>query len=91
MTITVEDGLRRLMPEVALDYLHGIVRSDATIGAIRLAPASLPLDSVQEIFCESQTGTSRRRVFGFTPVSASLDVLRREGEAVIRLASQQVG
>ena len=87
MSITFEGGLSGLMPEVALEYLRGIIRSDDTVQAIRLVPVRLSGGLVQEIYCDSQTGTSRRRVFGFTPVSARLDVSRGEGEVILRLAS----
>jgi hypothetical protein len=87
MPIAIEDGLRGLLPEVALEYLREIVLSDDTVHAIRLVPVRLWLDAVQEIVCENSSGASRRRVFGFTPVSAEMSVSRGESEIVVRLAA----
>jgi len=87
MTIKVEDGIRRLMPEVAVEFLQKIVVGDDTIRAIRLFPVKLSSDYVQEIVCENRAGTTRRRVFGFPPVRAMLNVSREAGEVVVRLAA----
>ena len=87
MTVKVEDAIRKLMPEVAVEFLQGIVGSDDTIRAIRLFPVELSLDRVQEIVLENWAGTIRRRVFGFPPVRATLCVSRGAGEVVMRLAA----
>ena len=86
MTIKVEEDIRKLMPEVAIDFLRGIVACDETIRTIRLFPVELSSDYVQEIVYENRGGTARRRVFGFPPVRARLNVLRDAGEVVMRLA-----
>lgn len=87
MTIKIEDGIRKLMPDVAIEFLRGIVRSDDTIRAIRLFPVQLSYDYVQEIVLENRDGTTRRRVFGFPPVRAKLNVSRGADEVVMRLAA----
>jgi hypothetical protein len=87
MRIVIEDGLRNLMPEVALEYLREIILGDGAIRTIRLVPIKLSLGPLQEVVCEGQNGTSKRRVFGFSPVSATLYVSRGENEVVLRLAA----
>jgi len=87
MITVVEDGVRGLVPDVAVEYLRRIVEGDDAILAIRLVPVKLSADYVQEIVCERPDGTIRRRVFGFPPVRATLCVSRDGGGAVLKLTA----
>lgn len=62
------------IPNVLMNYLHSLVDNDPTIIAILLTPAALDWGSVQDITLVSESGITTHRVFGFTPVSAQLDV-----------------
>jgi hypothetical protein len=87
MSIRIENNIRNLMPEVAIEFLREIIRKDDTVQIIRLVPSKLAFDPIQEIFCENKSGVTRRRVFGFTPVNAKLNVLHDADGTVMRLAA----
>ena len=65
------------IPEVLVDFLREIVEEDHSIWAITLIPARLGGGMVQEIILET-TGdiTNMRRVYGFEPVEARLEITR---------------
>lgn len=84
MTIIVENNVRDLLPEVAIDFLREIISKDDTIQTIRLIPIKLSCDYIQEIILENKNGIAKRRVFGFAPIKADLIVSHKGGETVMR-------
>jgi hypothetical protein len=86
MTITVENSIRDLLPEVVIDFLWEIINKDNTIQTIWLVPVKLSSNNIQEIFIKNKNGITKRRVFGFIPVDAKLTVSHEGGGLLIQLA-----
>lgn len=87
MTVTVENKLWDLLPEVIIDFLQKIILRDNTVQTIRLVPLKLSSDYIQEIVLENRDRIATQRVFGFVPVSAKLIVSHDNGKAVMQLAA----
>lgn len=66
------------IPNLVLNYLHSLVADDPTIYEIILTPASLDWGDVQDITLVSESGITTRRVFGFTPVTATFVVRHKD-------------
>ena len=66
------------IPTFVLSYLKSLVSDDPTIYEIILTPSSLDWGDVQDITLVSESGMTSRRVFGFTPVTATLTVCHDE-------------
>lgn len=86
MTITVENNIRDLLPDIVIEFLKEIVENDGTIQEIWLVPIKLSFNNIQEIVLKNKNGIAKRRVFGFTPVKANMIVSHKGGEAVMQLA-----
>lgn len=87
MTITVENSIHDLLPEVVIDFLREIIVGDGTILTFMFVPVKLGFGDIQEIRCENENGIVIRRVFGFFPVSAKLRVSHDANEVIMQLAA----
>lgn len=76
-----------MMPGALIDFLWELVMENWSTRAINLVPVNLGFGSVQDIVCETVTGVTVRRVFGFTPVSAHLDVSHKGNQLEMVLAA----
>jgi hypothetical protein len=72
----IQSEIYNIIPCVLIDYLCELVKKSGTMELITLIPSKLGFGAVQEIICETASGTIMKRVFGFVPVSTQLEVLR---------------
>jgi hypothetical protein len=82
-----EDKIRKLIPNAAVEFLSGIIRDASAIKVIRLVPVKLGFGCIQEVVYVSKNEIITRRVFGFKPISADLDVSRDDTGIAVRLAA----
>lgn len=83
----VQSEIRNVVPSILIDFIWEIARENCLIGMISLVPVKLAFGSVQDIICETASGVTVRRVFGFTPVSTRLEVLRSGSQLEMTLAA----
>ena len=81
----IDDQIRTLLPEVVLQYLQASFLSDQTVMEIQLTPVLLSTDYVQDILCITSSGSFHRRVFGFPPVSAQLEVIHDDCQTYVKI------
>ena len=67
------------IPKVLADFLQEIAIENPAVTKVNLVPARLGWRFIQELFFETPGGITKRRVFGFDPVSACLEI-RRNGQ-----------
>ena len=81
----VDDDIHNFVPDIFIEYLGKLISSDITIRAIQLVPSKVSPARIQDVYIRSETGTTMRRVFGFTPIDIRLHVFWKGENVILRL------
>lgn len=84
--LAVHPRIEDQIPGVLLDYLCKLVQKEDSVAEIVLTSGVLGMGEIQEISCNTPSGTLSRRVFGFMPVDARLQVSVRENQIEMAIA-----